>query len=279
MRRYLIAAIAACVAVPGLAYTALSPAYEQDELREMLLQMGFLPITPPSNLLSLGSIYSIDPEVRFFKMICPASPEDLREAVRQSESAYTVANVLSGTNYSAGLSGKVPPGAAADASVRDEFLSKVQLKFNDVSVYEVDLERSYEIYEKLMARKACDRAVSQALAAGGYACQGQALLQASAEYRVNQRDIKTAALESGIDPVAAKNAVVSAAKAGSNVSLQDTNDRLSTGIALQYGVSMNPTCIAPASGRFPRVLPRTRTERTLNYIKFNIIEPLLPDPT
>jgi hypothetical protein len=42
---------------------------------------------------------------------------------------------------------------------------------------------------------------------------------------------------------------------------------------------MNPTCLAPLTGRFPRILPQTRLDRFLNFVKFDIVEPLFPSHT
>jgi hypothetical protein len=39
---------------------------------------------------------------------------------------------------------------------------------------------------------------------------------------------------------------------------------------------MNPTCLAPLTGRFPRILPQTKLDRFLNFVKFDIVEPLWP---
>jgi metal-sulfur cluster biosynthetic enzyme len=272
---YVVVLLLACFAIPGALYFVLKPSYSQDKQIELLTEIGYYPIRPPRNVLTLGSIYSIDPEVKFFNMICPASPEDLKDALRESPSERMIADYLSKTNYSAGLSGKSPL-VAASTGITDKFLSKVQLKFTDVSVYELDLERSFEIFEKLMSRRSCEKAVHETFESGYYACQGRGLLRASAEYNVNQMDIKSAAVESGIDPAAAKKAIIEAAKAESDIVLQEDSNRLSTGVALHYGVSINPTCIAPEGAVFPRVLPRTRFWRAMNFIKFNLIEPILP---
>jgi hypothetical protein len=37
---------------------------------------------------------------------------------------------------------------------------------------------------------------------------------------------------------------------------------------------MNPTCLAPLNGHFQRVLPQNRFDRVLNFVKFDILEPL-----
>jgi len=42
---------------------------------------------------------------------------------------------------------------------------------------------------------------------------------------------------------------------------------------------MNPTCLAPLRGHFQRILPRNRFDRLVNFVKFDILEPLWPaDP-
>jgi hypothetical protein len=46
---------------------------------------------------------------------------------------------------------------------------------------------------------------------------------------------------------------------------------------LNYGVAMNPTCLAPKNARFPRVLPRTWFGRAVNFVLFRMIEPLWPN--
>jgi hypothetical protein len=56
----------------------------------------------------------------------------------------------------------------------------------------------------------------------------------------------------------------------------DKEGRLFAGRALNYGVSMNPICLAPPNGRFERVLPHTALGRLTNFVLFNIVEPILP---
>jgi hypothetical protein len=45
---------------------------------------------------------------------------------------------------------------------------------------------------------------------------------------------------------------------------------------LTYGVSMNPTCLAPLNGHFQRVLPQNRLDRFVNFVKFDILEHFWP---
>src|SRR5215211_7692396 len=89
--RYVIAVLLIASGVPGVLYFLSKTPYAQDKQDEMLTEIGYYPIKPPRNVLTLGSIYAIDPQVKFFNMICPASPEDLKDAVRDSPSEHTIA--------------------------------------------------------------------------------------------------------------------------------------------------------------------------------------------
>jgi hypothetical protein len=62
----------------------------------------------------------------------------------------------------------------------------------------------------------------------------------------------------------------------SDMTVVERAGRLFSGSALQYGVSMNPTCLRPKNAHFDRVLPRTAFQRAKNFVLFNILEPLLP---
>lgn len=73
---YIVAAALALIAivVPAVWYFTARPS--EDQLNDDLRSLGYLPITPPSNLLSLGSLYYVDSDVRFFKTICSVKKED-----------------------------------------------------------------------------------------------------------------------------------------------------------------------------------------------------------
>jgi len=62
----------------------------------------------------------------------------------------------------------------------------------------------------------------------------------------------------------------------SDVQLTERAGRLVTGSALKYGIAMNPTCMAPPHARFQRILPKTRFDRLMNFVKFRLVEPILP---
>jgi hypothetical protein len=37
---------------------------------------------------------------------------------------------------------------------------------------------------------------------------------------------------------------------------------------------MNPACLAPLTSHFRRILPQSRLDRFVNFVKFDIVEPL-----
>ena len=70
--------------------------------------------------------------------------------------------------------------------------------------------------------------------------------------------------------------VKTAIEAQSDQHVVEKEGRLLSGSALNYGVSMNPTCLTPRHGRFARVLPKTTVGRIKNFVLFSIIEPIWP---
>ena len=104
MRNRLILAVAVgliATAVPGTWYFTSRPS--GDELNATLRSLGYLPVTPPSNLLNLGSLYYVDSDVKFFKTLCAVEKEDLKDAVVESPSASTLADELHSGKYSIGI--------------------------------------------------------------------------------------------------------------------------------------------------------------------------------
>jgi hypothetical protein len=69
-----------------------------------------------------------------------------------------------------------------------------------------------------------------------------------------------------------------AVEAQGNQSVVERDGRILSGAALKYGVSMNPTCLAPLDARFERVLPRSTFGRVYNFVLFNVVERVFPAP-
>ena len=87
--------------VPGAWYLTSRPS--EDQLNDSLKSYGYLPINPPSNLMSLGSLYYVDPDVRFFKTVCAVEKDDLKDAVAESPSTTTLSDELRSGNYAIGV--------------------------------------------------------------------------------------------------------------------------------------------------------------------------------
>lgn len=116
----------------------------------------------------------------------------------------------------------------------------------------------------------------QYIRAGGYVCQGQKMLQATAEFRLGRDAQSKLATSASTTPDTVKDAVKQAIATQSNQSVVDKEGRWFAGTALQYGVAMNPICLAPPEGRFQRVLPKSALGRVTSFVLFSIVEPMLP---
>jgi hypothetical protein len=73
-----------------------------------------------------------------------------------------------------------------------------------------------------------------------------------------------------------KGMVKTAIETESEQSVVEREGKILAGSSLKYGVSMNPTCLAPPDARFRRVLPQTVFGRVINFALFSIVEPMLP---
>ncbi len=149
----------------------------------------------------------------------------------------------------------------------------------DVVLEELPLGTNWLIFAKLMERPECSKVAMQVLAGGGYVCQGQKLLQATVEFKIDSdaQDKLTTDAKAADDHV--KGIVKLAIETQSGQTVVERAGRLFAGSALNYGVSMNPTCLAPPNGHFERTLPQTAFGRFVNYVLFSIIEPMLPAKT
>jgi hypothetical protein len=114
------------------------------------------------------------------------------------------------------------------------------------------------------------------LHAGGYVCQGQKILQATAEFKLDRDAQSKLAANAKATTDNIKDIVKLAVESQSDQTVVDKEGRLFAGTALKYGVSMNPICLAPPTGRFQRILPHTALGRITNFVLFNIVEPILP---
>jgi len=272
MTMLVLAGTVATVAVPSAAYYGTRPS--EDPLSDTLRAYGFVPINPPSNLMAVGSLYYVDAEVKDFKAICHAEKADLEDSVVSSRSWEMQQTLERDGRFATGV--KVDVGSLLNGSLDKNYVVKVHSSLTDIVLEEIPLGSNFQIFGKLMQKPQCGEVVLQYLHAGGYVCQGQKILQATAEYKLD-RDTQSK-LEAGAKATAddIKDIVKRAVETQSDQSVVDKEGRLFAGAALKYGVSMNPICLAPRTSRFQRILPQTALGRVTNFVLFNIVEPILP---
>jgi len=278
MRRsyvYVGIVVAVGIVLPAAYYYYSKPTVG-DQLDNTLRAMGFFPINPPNNLISLGSLYHVDSNVQFFRTVCFVDENDIAKSIRKSPSTRTVANELYSGSFkvSGGLSGA--GGVSGSGALNEKFLNQVKYSLSEVQLYEVDLSTNRKIMQKLMMQQECRDAVADVFSAGGYVCQGQTIFEASAVFDLNVEAANKADAKAEVSMEAVRDAVKTAVKAQSDVELLERSGKLVTGSALKYGVAMSPTCLAPSSARFARILPKTAAGRIWNFVKFNMLEPILP---
>jgi hypothetical protein len=275
MRKTLVLALAATlagVAVPASAYYWSKPS--DDGLSRTLRGLGFLPITPPSNLMSVGSLYYVDAEARFFKTICHAEQADLDGAVVVSPSGKVVADELHSGRFATGV--RIDLDWLLKGDVEKNYQQNVHYSLTDVLVYEISLGSNRLVFAKMMAKRECNEAVMDLIGTGGYVCQVQQVLHATAEFKIELDERSKIAIETKAKTDEIKDLVKLAIEAQSDQRVVERAGRLLAGTALKYGVSMNPTCLAPPQARFARVLPKTIFGRIKNFALFSIVEPIWP---
>jgi hypothetical protein len=267
-----VASIVVVTAVPATDYFISQPS--SDPLSQRMRDYNFFPLRPPSNLMDVGSLYYVSPDVSDFKQICAAEKADVDGAVSESRSWQIQEDLNQSGNLAMNV--EVRFVTLLTGKVRDNYVQKTHYSLTDVLLDEIQLGSSGVIYRKLMNKPECSQEAMKELQAGGYVCQLQEILRASAEIRLDrdtQRELQTrAAAVSGETRESVKTTI---ATQGVETRAEQENGSY-IGPALTYGVAMNPTCIAPEDARFPRILPRTRLDRVVNFVLYHIIEPLFP---
>jgi hypothetical protein len=270
MRKTVLFALAVAgtaVAVPALAHYLGQPS--NDPLGDTLRGFGFLPLSLPTEHMRVGSLYYIDSSVRHFHVVCSADESDLTDAVRVSRAAGVNENALRTGRFATNV--KVDANWLFSGDAKRDYKQTVRYSLTDVFVEEIDGDRNLEIYIKLMNKRSCNRAVMELIDAGGYVCQGQKMLRATAEFRLDLEAEGANATGTNI-----KDVVKSAIETQTEQRVVEKQGRLLAGSALNYGVAMKPKCMAPTTGYFKRFLPESVFGRIKNYLLFRILEPMLP---
>jgi hypothetical protein len=272
MTRLALVATVMTVAVPAAVYYFSIP--NDDTLGDILRLYGFVPINPPSNLMNVGSLYYVDSEVKDFKAICHADKSDLDGSVVSSRSWDMQENLERKGGLATGV--KIDVGWLLNDSVDKNYIVNVHASLTDIVLEEIPLGANWSIFAKLMEKPECSQVAMRYIQAGGYVCQGQKILQATSEFKLDRDAQSKLAANAKATADNIKDIVKLAVESQSDQTVVDKEGRLFAGTALKYGVSMNPVCLAPPTGRFQRVLPHTALGRVTNFVLFNIVEPILP---
>jgi hypothetical protein len=267
-----LAAVVTTVAVPAAAYYLTAPG--NDPLGDTLRGYGFVPINPPSNLMNVGSLYYVDSKVKEFTTICNAEPSDLENSVVTSRSWQMQESLERNGRFATGVN--IDVGWLLKGGLDKDYVVKVNSSLTDVVLEEIPLGANWLIFAKLMEKPQCNQMAMRYIHAGGYVCQGQKILQATAEFKLDRDAQSKLAAHATATSNDIKEIVKLAVESQSDQAVVDKEGRLFAGRALNYGVSMNPICLAPPNGRFERVLPHTALGRLTNFVLFNIVEPILP---
>ena len=166
MRRMIVLAVAiagTAVAVPALAHLLMQPT--EDELGATLRGFGFLPLSLPTEHMSVGSLYYVDSTVRYFRAICRADEADLRGEVEVSRAGMVKEKALRNGRFNTDV--KVEAGSQVNADAQHNYEQTVQFSLTDVSIEEIALDRNWEIFRKLMSKPSCNNAVMGVIHAGG----------------------------------------------------------------------------------------------------------------
>jgi hypothetical protein len=268
----ILAAAMTAVALPAAAYYLTIPS--DDEYVKTIRGLGFMPLPLPSNLITVGALYYVDSSGRYFRTACPVEKSDLSSVVRKSRVPEFSGDALRNGRFSTNF--RLDVGAALGGNGGASYEQRVHYSLTDAFVEEVSLSHNRMIREKLMLTTSCNQEVLDGFRNGGYICQGQQTLEATAEFKLDRETEKKVEGNVKTTPGAIRDELKRAVETQGDTNVFEREGRLFAGAALKYGVSMNPTCLAPATSRYARVLPRSTWDRFWNFVLFNVFEPILP---
>lgn len=269
-----VAVLAAAVIIPLVVSLFHGPS--KDPLGDKLLGFGFLPVEPASTLVGVGSLYYVSPDVRRFTAICNADKIDVGGYMNESPSPQIEQSLKQSGSFVANIDVALQP--MIKGGVDKDFSQTVHFSLTDILIDEITLGDNGLIYAKLMSKPECNQIAMQLLNSDGYVCQGQEILRARAEINTDSNVNEKVAGDAGATFGGTSDGSKSEGKSKTDISLVEHQSLPSADAVLTYGVVMTPTCLAPKTARFARTLPTTAFGRTINYVLYHIVEPLLPAP-
>ena len=268
MKLTILLAMSVALGAAPITYYVSMP--DDDPLGDTLHDYGLDPIHPPSNLLQVGSLYLVNAKAGTYTPICDADKADLDNAVRTSPS-FEFRNSL---EQKGEFAASVKAGRLFDGKAGQDYIVRIHSSLTDVELTEITLGTNLTIFQKLMAKPGCAEIAMQFVNTNGYVCQGQRILTATAQYRLERDTRGKLTTHAAVDDIA--NSARAAVQMQGDQSLDGREGKWFSGSALQYGVTMNPLCMSPKHARYARALPRTTLQRIWNSFLFNVVEPMLP---
>lgn len=259
-------AAVAVLSVPLVAY--FIPGSGGDPLDQTIGNYGFRPSNPPSDLMDIGSLYYVSADGRFFTSVCHADEADVKGMTKHSNSVQL--DVVDRLNQGvvAGVKSsllKLLGTASSGGNQTEHFV------LTDVSLDEISLEDIGEIYQKMLNKPDCNRAVATYVRADGYVCQEQKIMRA-ARFKLD-KEIEWSHANKGT--VNAGGVILKTqGEAEGSIVTQEQSAPDATAL-LTLGVAMAPLCMAPEDSRFPRQPPNGRWDQAYNFMLFRFVEPAL----
>src|SRR3984893_4007610 len=260
---------------------AAASAYEwnkpsSDPLDDTLREYQIRRINPPSNLLTLGTLYYVDPAGKSYTLICPADKSDLEGQVITSPTWDLEEKLERNGRFNTGVT--INLSSVLKGDMDNNYIQTVHASLTHVVLEEIPLGPNWRIFSKLMEKPECSKIANDLANAGGYVCQGQKTLEATAEFKLGREAQSKLEADGKLTSDEFKDIMKQAIESQAHESVVVREDRLFAGSALKYGINMNPKCLLPKNGRFDRILPESTFGRVVNFVLFHIVERLLPAP-
>jgi hypothetical protein len=242
----LFAVVTPFATVAGIYFYSPDP----DKLNEAIRNIGFYPITPPTNLRAPGSIYHVSSNGKYYTMLCEVQLERLSSVTRTSPTNKQVSTELRKARL--GVSAEIIQ--QVQSSTDAKLMETIKLDLDDVEVLEVSLEDLATIADELLKRETCLRVVRKYLEEGDYVCQGQQVVKATTTYTVAVDNSATGHLQKTAELI----------KFNLDSDARIEGDKIVSGRNLYYGMKLAPRCmyLPDHSSRRP---PLTWWQRTLNH--------------
>lgn len=233
-------------------------------LERRLFEIGFYPVRPPSTLVGPGSIYHVSRDGKFYTTVCKADESIVTRAVQQSPGEQMIARELQKAKYT--LDGN--PASLINTALNSDVVESVAYALTDVAVLEIPLDKNEEIFVRLTQSEGCRHVVDRLLESREFVCQGQSVLMATVEYQLKTKS--GTSIRAALDGES-KHLVKAAIEASTDSDIKLDQDRFVSGNGLNYGVKVNPTCVARPGDRYPRYLPRNAYDRMMNFIRLDLL--------